>query len=254
MRIVPTLRAISSLVLLAIAWELASRLSLIDSRFFPPLSQVIASTLSELRAGTLAAALMATIGTAMAGLSAATLIGASCGVLLGVAPKARDYGMPIAEVLRPIPSVALIPVFLLLFGIGFQTVFWTVFLGCLWPILMASLYGVRQIDEMLLQVADSLHLPKSSVLTKIVLPAALPSIIGGIRIAVAVSLISTVTCEMVLGFRGIGAYILENERSFRFAEMYGGIVMLSVSGLIINRIFVKLERTLIFWADEKSLA
>jgi ABC-type nitrate/sulfonate/bicarbonate transport system permease component len=174
-------------------------------------------------------------------------------VLLGVGPKSRDYGIPIAEVLRPIPSVALIPVFLLLFGITFQTIFWVVFLGCLWPILMAALYGVRQIDELLLDMAKALQLPKKTVLTKIILPAALPSIVGGIRISLAVSFISTVTCEMVLGYRGIGAYILENERSFRFPEMYGGIFMLSLSGLLTNRVFVFFEKRIIFWAREKEI-
>ncbi|HNC84030.1 MAG TPA: ABC transporter permease [Nitrospira sp.] len=208
---------------------------------------------SEVVWGTLSDAILGTIGTALSSLMIAALLGMFSGVVLGVTPRARDYAMPLVEALRPIPSVALIPVFVLILGISLQTIYWVVAIGCFWPVLLATLYGVRQVDEVLLDVAQTLHLPRSSILTKIVFPAALPSVVGGVRIALAISLISTVTCEMVMGFHGVGGYILEKERSFLFPEMYAGIVMLSIGGLLINRVFVRVERNLIFWANEKDL-
>jgi len=244
-------RGTASILLICGGWEFVTSNELIDVRFVPRLSSVLASLVHELAGGALGGCVLSTVGTALVCLFMSAFLGVCTGVLLGVTPKFRSYCMPVVEVLRPVPSVAFIPVFVLILGISIKSILWIVTIGCFWPILLSSLYGVRQVDELLLDVANTLHLPRYNIITKIIFPASLPSIFGGLRIALAISLISTVTCEMVMGFHGLGGYILEKERSFLFSEMYSGILMLSFCGLLINRLFVYFEHKIIFWANEK---
>ena len=254
MNTVALLRGSIGVLVVAVGWELASTFNVFDARFVPALTSVLATLWQEILAGSIGVAAFSTISTALISLFVSSFFAVCAGVFLGVTPKVRDYCISIVEILRPIPSVALIPVFVLMLGINLNTIYVIVAIGCFWPVLFSALYGVRQVDDVLLDVARTLHLPKFSVLTKVVFPASLPSIAGGIRIALAISLISTVTCEMVLGFHGLGAYILEKERSFLFPAMYAGILMLSVCGLVVNRAFVLIEHKVIFWTKEKGLA
>jgi NitT/TauT family transport system permease protein len=247
------MRGLLSLIVLGLTWELSVRLGILDDRFTPPFTSVISTGAHELLNGHLIFAVGGTIGSALIALASASIIAIPLGLFVGISTTARQFVLPVIESLRPIPSVALIPVFVLLFGIGAKPIYLIGVLGCMWPILLAAMYGVRQMDEVLLQVIQTMKIPLEDVFVKVILPASLPSIFSGIRISLAISMISTVTGEMVLGIGGIGAYILEKERSFKFAEMYAAIGALALIGIALNWLFAKLERKWIFWTEEKNL-
>ena len=131
---------------------------------------------------------------------------------------------PIAEILRPIPSAAIIPVAILFLGIDERMKIAVVVFGSTLPILLNTIYGVRSVDLLLIDTGRTFNLSRLAFLRKIVIPAALPSIATGLRISLAISLILTITVEMIAGNSGLGFLILDYERSFRYAGVYAGVV------------------------------
>jgi NitT/TauT family transport system permease protein len=152
------------------------------------------------------------------------------------------------EVLRPIPSAALIPVAIVFFGIETEMRVAVVVFGALWPILLNSVSGARSVDPLLLETGRAFSFGRVDLYRKILIPAALPAITTGLRISLAIALILAVTVEMVAGGDGLGFYILDHERSFKYPQMYAGILFLGLVGFSLNLLFSAIERRYLFWA------
>lgn len=182
-----------------------------------------------------------------AGLAIATAVGVGAGLLLGLVRPLADAVGPVVEFLRAIPGVALLPLGLLLLGIGPRMQIAMIAYGTLWPILLNTIDGVRSIDPTVRDVARSFQIPLSLRLRAIVLPAACPQMITGMRTSLSIGIAIIVFSEMVASTEGIGFVILQAQRSFSLPEMWSGILLLGVLGYLLNIGFRAVERLVLGW-------
>jgi ABC-type nitrate/sulfonate/bicarbonate transport system permease component len=234
------------LVLLA-AWEGSALLELVSPFYLPAPHRVARSLVSVAFDGRLLPATVASLARGLAGYATAIVLGVTIGLLAGHHPRVRDLIDPLVELLRPLPSPAIIPPAILFLGIGASMKVFIIAWACFFPILVNTIDGVRSVPPALVETGRNLGLGYLSTLLSVVLPAASPAIFTGLRIALAIMLILTVISEMVAGNSGLGFLLLEAERTFRVADMYALIVVLAVIGYGLNWLFVGLDRRVLAW-------
>ncbi|HBA40067.1 MAG TPA: hypothetical protein DCZ05_10090 [Deltaproteobacteria bacterium] len=169
------------------------------------------------------------------------------GIVLGYFKLAYSLSESLIEFLRPMPSVAIIPVAILFLGIGDAMMVAVTVYACAWPILINTIAGVKNIDRTLINTARTFGLGRWKALRKIVLPAASPYIVTGLRVSLAIALILVTTSEMIVGVSGLGFFILDEERSLRTDNMYAGIFLVALLGYGLNRLFLVLEKRAMAW-------
>ncbi len=234
-------------VLLLVAWEAIARLQLVRSMFFPPATTIFATLWSLTVSLELVREYAATLWRAVAGFSMAACLGVVTGAAMGFYRPAFSLLEPLIEMLRSIPTVALIPIAILLLGIDDAMKIFVITWACFFPIWINTLEGVRSVDKELMDTARTFRFSDAATLMKIVLPFAFPAIFTGMRISVAFALILTVIAEMIAGESGIGRFILESEAAFRIPQMYAGVFSLAIVGYGLNRLFLLAERRLLHW-------
>jgi ABC-type nitrate/sulfonate/bicarbonate transport system permease component len=153
----------------------------------------------------------------------------------------------LVEFLRAIPPPLLIPIAILVLGIGAQMKVAVIAAGCVWPILLNTIDGVRGTEPTLLETSRVYGVGRWDILRSVVLPAASPRIFAGLRIALSLALILMVISEMQASTNGIGFFVLQAQRSFAIPEMWSGILLLGLLGYLINGGFALLERRLLRW-------
>ena len=191
--------------------------------------------------------LIPSLGRIFAGFGLAALVAMPLGLLMGSSSIVYRLLEPLTEFIRPIPAAAYIPVAILFLGIGNEMKVFVVFLACLFPILLNTYGGVRGVDQVLIDTGRTFGVPRLKALWQIVFPAALPSILTGMRISLGIALIVSVVSEMIAGNSGIGYFILDMQRVFRIPEMFAGIFTLGLLGYLINFLFLQLERHFLRW-------
>jgi NitT/TauT family transport system permease protein len=232
---------------LLVLWEAASLVRLLNPFFFPPVHQVARSLVGAALDGSLGMALLVSLARGFAGYALAAALGVGLGAVAGHHAFVRELIDPIVEFLRPLPSPAIIPLAILLLGIDSSMKVFIIAWACFFPILLNTIDGVRGVPPALIETARNFGLRYTTSLLTVVLPAATPVIFTGLRIALAVMMILTVVTEMVAGNSGIGFLLLEAERTFRIADMYGFIVALALVGYGLNRLFLMMDRRVLAW-------
>lgn len=231
---------------LLLLWEYASRAAGLES-YFPPPSRVLGSLADPAVARALAGHLAGTLGRFFAGYFLAAALAVGAGLVLGYSRTAYGLFEVLIELLRPLPSVAIIPVAILVFGIGDAMMIAVAVYAAAWPILLATVDGVGGIDRTLIDTGRTFGLGRWRILRRVALPAAAPYIATGLRVSLPIALILVTTAEMVAGSSGLGYYILDEERSLHTVAMYAGIVVIALAGYALNRLFVALERRALAW-------
>jgi len=221
--------------------------TLIGSRYFPRPTQIAVALVEQLGDGALVVALLGTLGSALAGLALATVVGVLAGLLLGSSAWAFAVVKWVVEFLRPLPSVALVPFAILLFGVGSTTTILAAFYASLWPVLFNTLYGVRDTDPVAVDSARTFGLSRTQVLRRVVLPLALPNVLTGVRVASAIALVLTITVELLTAAGGVGYFISFMQAAIRTPEMYAGVLVVGVLGYLIALGVQAIERRLLFW-------
>ncbi|MDE2364795.1 MAG: ABC transporter permease subunit, partial [Hyphomicrobiales bacterium] len=178
-------------------------------------------------------------------IAAATMIPA--GAAIGRVALLGEIFEPIVNMLRPLPPPAVAPIALLFAGAGDGGKIAMIVFTCAFPILIGTIDGVRANHPMLINVARSLRLSRVETLAFIDLPAALPIIMTGLRLAVAAALLVSVISEMLLTTNGIGVYLLRAQENFRIADGLAGVVAIALVGFVVNNLFVRLDRKLLAW-------
>lgn len=235
------------LVLLLVVWEIASRAGVVNQFYVPPVTRIASELWRLLLSGELLGHL-ATSGVRFGlGYVLAVALGLGIGLVMGYFRAGYLLLEPLIELLRPLPPPAIIPVVILFLGIENQMKVFVIAFACFFPIVVNTIQGVAGVDRVLLDTARTFGLTTREILWKIVLPSASPSIIAGMRIALAIALILTVIAEFVGFTDGIGGFILDMERSFRVAEMWAGVFTLMVVGYLLNRLFVLFESRALAW-------
>jgi len=235
------------LILLLLAWELGGRSTAALRLYLPPISAVIGALGHLLIAGQLSGHALVTLERFFVGYLIASSIGVSFGVGLGYFRSLHNLVGIVIEFLRPMPSVAIIPVAILMLGIGDSMIVAVTVYATVWPILINTIDGVRHIDSTLVDTGRTFGLSRWRILWQIILPGASPYIVTGLRIALSIALILVTTAEMVAGSKGLGFFILDEERSMNSSNMYAGILIVAALGYALNRLFLALESRVMRW-------
>lgn len=241
---------ISGVLLIAVLlllWQELSVYEIVHPIYIPPVSKIFKALYEIIVSGELPIHYAHSLYRTFTGYFIAAILAISLGIIIGWSRTAYNLTEPITELCRPVPSPAIIPMIILLLGIGDVMKIFIISWACFWPILVNTIDGVRGVDRVLVDTARTFGSTQKEVLRKIIIPAASPSIVTGMRIALAVALILTVISEMVAGRNGIGFYILDSERTFRVPEMYAGTFSLAGVGYTLNRVFVAADRKYMGW-------
>ncbi|MGW0810205.1 ABC transporter permease [Nonomuraea sp. NPDC002799] len=237
----------TAILLLLAAWEALPRLGIVDRVFVPPLSENLAAWYALLLDGQLSEHLQASLVRSLAGFGLAILLAIPLGLLIGWYQPIADFLTPLLEVFRNTSAVALLPVFTLILGIGETTKITFVLYACSWPILLNTISGVKTVEPLLIKSARSMGLGPVRLFQKVILPAAVPTIFTGVRLAGAYSILVLLFAEMVGAKAGLGYLILDTQSSFRIPDMYAGIITISVVGLLFNLLLIGVERRFSTW-------
>ncbi|WP_437574763.1 ABC transporter permease [Sorangium sp. So ce887] len=235
------------LLLVAAIWETAPRVGLVEPAFLPPLSEVLATGWQLLQNGQLLSHIKASLSRSLLGFSLAIVMGVPLGLAIGWYKGVADAINPLLEVLRNTAALALLPVFLLLLGIGEASKVSLVIYSCTWPILLNTISGVRGVDPLLIKSARTMGLSPLQLFRKVILPAAVPTIFVGIRLSGAYSLLVLVAAEMIGAKAGLGYLIIYAQYNFQIPSMYVGILTITTLGLAFNHLLMRVERRFTSW-------
>ncbi|MEU9034162.1 ABC transporter permease [Streptomyces sp. NPDC048352] len=240
------LRSAAVLVLLAL-WETAPRLGLVDATFLPPVSEVARAWWELLGDGQLGEHTRASLTRSFGGFAIAVAVAVPLGLLIGWYRPVAAFLGPLLELFRNTAALALLPVFVLLLGIGETSKVSIVVYACVWPVLLNTISAVGNADPTLIRLARSMDLSTPRLFQKVILPASVPAVFTGIRLAGAVSILVLVAAEMVGAKAGLGYLINASQFNFAIPQMYAGIVTISAIGVAFNQLLVTVERRLSLW-------
>jgi len=235
------------ILVLLLVWEIAPRIGIVDRTFFPPFLSVAEGWWGLAVSGDLYAHFLASILRSLSGFGLAILIAIPLGLVIGWYPLANELLNPALELFRNTAALALLPVFILLLGIGETSKIAIVIFACLFPILLNTINAVRNVDQLLIRSAKSMGLGSYQLFYKVILPASIPTIFTGIRMAGAASILVLIAAEMVGAKEGLGYLISYTQMNFQIPEMYAGIITIALLGLILNSILVSIEKKLSKW-------
>ena len=230
-----------------LVWELGARATPRLQPYFPPISQIVAALAQAISSGSIAQHGAVTVGRFLQGYFLAAVLAVTLGVVLGYYRSLHGLLATVIELLRPMPSVAIIPVAILLLGIGDRMIVAVTVYASLWPMLINTIDGVRHIDGTLIDTGRTFGLGRRRILWQIILPGASPYIVTGLRIGLSIALILVTTAEMIAGSKGLGFFILDEERGMNSANMYAGILVVALLGYLLNRLFLWLEAKAMRW-------
>jgi NitT/TauT family transport system permease protein len=237
------------LVLLLAAWEAASRLGLVPQSLLPSLSGVLALWWRLLVDGELLVHGGASLWRTAAGLGLSIVVGTALGILMAWSRPVRRALQPLVSILYPLPKSALIPILMIWLGIGHMAKIAVIFMGCLLPVVLGSFNGANGVDRTLIWSAQSLGAGRRAVLREIVLPAALPDILSGIRIALALSFVLLVSSEMLAAREGLGFLVSFLGEAGNYEGMFAAVFTVTAIGFAADRAYLAGMRRALRWRE-----
>lgn len=235
------------LLILAIAWEAASRMQLVSSLALPPLSDVIAAWWDLLRSGELLTNAAASLWRASAGLFLSIVIGATLGIFMAWWRPVNVVLGPLVEALYPMPKSALIPVTVIWLGFGDGSKILLILLGCMLPITIGAYNGARSSDQALVWSARSMGASRMRMLWDVVVPSATPELLNGIRTALALSFILLVSSELIVAREGLGYLIGSLGANGSYDAMYAVVLTVAFIGFAADRIYQLFQDRMLRW-------
>ena len=232
-------------VVLVAVWWFASSGS--TSVYFPPLEENLRVFADAWLFERFESDVLPSLTRFVTGLFIAVVVGTCIGGALGMSPRVRRDLTPATEFFRAMPIAALVPVAMVVLGPGASMETALIAFGSTWPILLSTTDGVRGVDPATLEMARSYGLSRSAQIRQVILPAALPQIFAGMRIALAIALQTMIIANMLSGTAGLGYFILTAQRTFDVPSMWAGILLLALLGFAINCLFVALEHRVLAW-------
>lgn len=238
---------LAGLLGLAVVLEAVPRVGLVSPRYLPRFSDMVTALIDEAETAEFWTALRATLLAWALGLLIAVVAGILVGVLIGSVGVLRSTTASTIEFLRPIPSVALIPVAVLLFGTDIRSTLLLVVYASFWQMLIQVLHGIGDVDPVARETARSYRFGRLAQVRYVAWPTALPYILTGVRLAAAVALILTITAELVIGGEGLGSEIGIAQSSGAVAAMYALVLVTGLIGVGVNVLARLLERRVLRW-------
>jgi NitT/TauT family transport system permease protein len=240
------LRKIYSVFLVLIAWELAA--TAINDPLFLPAASAVAATIWTLTAnGLLAADIQASLSRVLGGFTVAMTLGVPLGIMMGRFRRWDDFWGMLISFSNPIPKIGLVPLFILWLGIGEASKIAVVAAGAVFPVLINTYNGVRGANPILIWRAQTLGPTQVEILYKVILPAALPSIFVGARIAMALAWVILIAAEMVAARSGLGFRILYGQQMFETNVVFAGLLTISLLGFAFDRFLQAMSHRICGW-------
>nr|WP_069593404.1 ABC transporter permease [Methanosphaera sp. WGK6] len=234
-------------IIIVIAWYIISDvLMLFPSYILPGPLEVITAFINQISSGSLFRDIIDTLYRVLVGMFLAAVVGISLGIVLGESKRLERLCNLIISILRPIPPIAWIPFSILWFGIGTAPAVFIIFMGCVFPILISTIDGVRRTRKVLLEAALSFGASRTQLLTEVILPSTIPYIISALKVAIGVALMCTIAGEMIGSSTGIGHMILTSTNIFDTGSTVVGMLVIGFLGIIFDYIFTKIQER-IFW-------
>lgn len=232
---------------LALLLEVLPRLGAVSPSYLPPFSAMMGALGAEMQTANFWTAFALTVEAWALGLAISIVGGTLIGLAIGSSAALRALTRSTIEFLRPIPSVALIPLAILLFGTRIQSTLLLVVYAAIWQILIQVLYGVQDVDPVARETARSYSFGWWAQMRYVTWPTALPYLMTGVRLAAAVALILTITAELIIGSPGLGKEIANAEAGGAVATMYAYVIVTGVIGVAVNILARLLERRVLAW-------
>jgi len=241
-----------SIPLLLLLWQVAVGSGLVESRLLPSPARVWAELVTEIDNGQLIYHASVTVSRALVGFALAALVGIPFAAAMARSSVWRNLFEPIFFLGYPIPKIALFPVFTYIFGIGTPSKIAFTFLECLYPIVVTCYFGFRGIQTRLVWTGQNFGASRGVILRRIILPAALPNIFAGLRVALPVAIIVVVITEMIGDSIGLGYYITIWSTRFSFANVYAAIIVIGICGLLLDQALLLVRRRAVYWQREAA--
>lgn len=251
-------------VLIAVAWEVAGRSGWIADGLFPPLSVCIAAfvdwvsgieifssdfTPSEAYTTTWLAHVGASVGRVLMGYVLGSVLAIVFGILAGISWHAKRMIDPTINAIRPISVTGWVPIALIIFGIGDQPAVFLTALATFFPVYVNTLSGVGRVDSGLLRAGRMLGAPQSKIVTRIVLPAASPSIITGLRVSLGIAWTTVVVAEILGAKSGVGYVLIDSYNQFRFDYVIAAMATLGICGTVTDKLLQWIFSDSLRWSD-----
>lgn len=246
-RLEPILLGVAGLVCFGILLEALPGLGVVNPLYFPPLTVIVEQSAGLVGTAEFWGALGATMTGWIIGLLIAIAAGTTLGVLIATVPVLHALLSSTIEFLRPIPSVALIPLAVLLFGITGSATLVIVVYASLWPILIQVVYGVESVDTVALDTARAHRLSTARIVWRVIWPSIQPYLFVGIRLSATIALLLEITGELVIGSPGIGKLITVAQQSGAFSMMYALVWISALLGVLVGLGSRFLENKTMFW-------
>lgn len=241
------LLGLAGVLCVLVVLEAAPRLGIVDARFLPPFSEMAAALAERVQTPEFWTAFRQTLTTWAIGLAIAMAAGILIGIVVGSVPLLRDATSSTIEFLRPIPSVALIPLAVLLYGTGMQATLLLVVYASFWQVLVQVLYGVQDVDPVARDTARTYRFRLLTQARTVIWPTALPYVVTGFRLAATVALILTITGELIIGTPGLGKLVAVAQQSGAVASMYALIIVTGLLGVAVNILARAVEQRVLRW-------
>lgn len=235
-------------VLIALA-ELGTRSGFISSLTLPRPSAVLETFVQLYQTGLLWKHLVPSLQRLFVGAFLGIAVGVSLGVMIGLFSLVRAGLVPLVAALFPIPKIALLPLFVIWFGIDEASKYALIAFGTFTPTVVATYGAVDNVDRSLIRMGQSFGLSWWSIVRKIVLPGAFPAILSGLRVSISIAIILLVAAEMLGAEYGVGSYILEAGALYDLERLFAGVTILSIMGLIMNWVIGLIEHRFLGWRD-----
>lgn len=234
------------IVLILIWYGITDGLELFSSYILPSPIDVVNSALNVINNGRLLTNTIDTLYKVFLGLILASVVAIPAGIILGWYKTLEDLCTFVISVLRPIPPVAWIPFSILWFGIGTFPAVFIIFMGCVFPILVYTIDGVKRTDKVLVESAQTLGANDWNVLKRVVVPSSVPYIVSGLKVGIGIALMCTISAEMIGSSSGLGYMILTATNLFDTGTTVVGMIVIGLIGLVFDFVFSKAQDR-IFW-------
>jgi ABC-type nitrate/sulfonate/bicarbonate transport system permease component len=241
------LNGIIFLTTLLAAWEFATWAEWLNPLIAPAPSKILGLFSDLMISGQIPMQIIVSMKRALTGYLLAAAVFITLGVFMGLSQRIYRLFEVIVEMLRPVPPPVVIPVALLIFGLGDEMKIFVIFFSCAWPMLLNTIDGVRGVDWVLLNTAKTFGLSRAQIIWRVILPASSPQIMTGLRVSLPIMLILVVISEMIGSTDGIGYFVLDSQRRFKVAQMYAGMLALAIFGYALNQLFNLIQRALLPW-------
>ena len=230
-------------------WQVSAKAGWVNTSVFPPLDDIAAALWKALASGRLVGDIVISLQRSGIAFVAAVVVGIPLGLFMGQIRAVERALDPILQLFRQTSALALYPVFILLLGLGETSKVFVIFWATLFPILLATIGGVKEVDAKLIEMARTFGAARLTVFRRVVLPASVPAIFVGLRLSATTALLLLIAAEMIGANKGLGFQVMNAQYNFQVPLMFGAIFLLAALGLTANAVLVALQRHLCRWSE-----